>query len=209
MKVHQTLEWLNLSSLGTKGLKPHQQSVYNQGSVTGGGWRGHHLNNIHQQHWSAILSISNQHTLSLPAACHSNTALVWWEKWRPAGRAGTCLCVWCVSLLKRPLPSSMTRETPLPPPPSQPSWAEVTTWAISANEMRSSQAVRASGCQCQSHNSPGFDASILRHSGIWGAADEAVLKNVHKKIQSLPHCHSLFSLDANESLCTVIRRHKI
>jgi len=47
MKVHQTLEWLNLLSLGTKGLKPHQQSVYNQGSVTGGGWRGQHLNNIH------------------------------------------------------------------------------------------------------------------------------------------------------------------
>ena len=44
MKVHQTLEWLNLLSLGTKGLKPRQQSVRNQGSVTGGGWRGQHLN---------------------------------------------------------------------------------------------------------------------------------------------------------------------
>jgi hypothetical protein len=30
-------------------------------------------------------------------------------------------------------------------------------------------------------NSPGVDPSILRHSGIWGAADEAVLNNVHKK----------------------------
>ncbi len=28
---------------------------------------------------------------------------------------------------------------------------------------------------------PGFDPSILRHSGIWGAADEAVLNIVHKK----------------------------
>jgi hypothetical protein len=27
-------------SLGTKGLKPRQQSVCNQGSVSGGGWRG-------------------------------------------------------------------------------------------------------------------------------------------------------------------------
>jgi hypothetical protein len=27
----------------------------------------------------------------------------------------------------------------------------------------------------QSRNSPGFDPNILRHSGIWGAADEAVL----------------------------------
>ncbi len=27
-----------------------------------------------------------------------------------------------------------------------------------------------------------FDHTILRHSGIWGAADEAVLNNEHKKI---------------------------
>ncbi len=27
----------------------------------------------------------------------------------------------------------------------------------------------------------GFDPSILRHCGIWGAADEAVLNNGHKK----------------------------
>jgi hypothetical protein len=47
--------------------------------------------------------------------------------------------------------------------------------------MRSSRAPRASGCQCQSHNSPGFDPSILRHSGIRGAADEAVWNNVHEK----------------------------
>ncbi len=47
--------------------------------------------------------------------------------------------------------------------------------------MRFSQVVRASGCQCQSRNSPGFDPSILRHRGIWGAADDAVMNNVHKK----------------------------
>jgi hypothetical protein len=33
----------------------------------------------------------------------------------------------------------------------------------------------------QSLNSPGFDANILRHSGIWGASDEAVLNTVHRK----------------------------
>jgi hypothetical protein len=51
----------------------------------------------------------------------------------------------------------------------------VTTW------MRSSLVVRASDCQCRSRNSPGFYPSILRHRGIWGAADEAVLKTVHRK----------------------------
>ncbi len=40
---------------------------------------------------------------------------------------------------------------------------------------------RASGCQCQCRNCPRFDPSILRNSGIWGAPDEAVLNNVHKK----------------------------
>ncbi len=29
--------------------------------------------------------------------------------------------------------------------------------------------------------SPGFDLSILRHRGIWGAADEAVLNTVHRR----------------------------
>ncbi len=43
--------------------------------------------------------------------------------------------------------------------------------------MRSSRVVRAPGCQCLSHNSPAFDpCSILQHSGIWGAAEEAVYK---------------------------------
>ena len=65
MKVHQTLEWLILLSLGTKGLKPRQHSVCNQGSVTGGGWRGQHLNS--QQHSLTTLSrhfvLSNARTL--------------------------------------------------------------------------------------------------------------------------------------------------
>ncbi len=33
----------------------------------------------------------------------------------------------------------------------------------------------------QSRNIAGLDPSILRHSGIWGAAHEAVLNNVQKK----------------------------
>ncbi len=42
------------------------------------------------------------------------------------------------------------------------------TLATFFGEMRSSQVVRlrASGCQSQSHNSPGVDPSILRHSEI-------------------------------------------
>ncbi len=47
--------------------------------------------------------------------------------------------------------------------------------------MRSNRLVRASDCQWRSRNSPGFDPSILRHSGIWGAADEAVLNTVHRE----------------------------
>jgi len=42
--------------------------------------------------------------------------------------------------------------------------------------IRSSLVVRASDCQCRSRNSTGFDPS-----GIWGAADEAVLNTVHRK----------------------------
>ncbi len=53
--------------------------------------------------------------------------------------------------------------------------------------MRSSRVVRASDWQCQSRNSPGSVLSILRHSGIWGAADEAGLKNVHNKKMSKNH----------------------
>ncbi len=47
--------------------------------------------------------------------------------------------------------------------------------------MRSSLVVRTSDCQCTSCNGPGFDPSIRRHSGIWGAADEAVLNIVQRK----------------------------
>ncbi len=52
--------------------------------------------------------------------------------------------------------------------------------------MRSSRVVRASDCQCTSCNGPGFNPSIRRHSGIWGAADEAVLNIVRKKNKKSP-----------------------
>ncbi len=52
--------------------------------------------------------------------------------------------------------------------------------------MRSSLVVRASDCQCTSCNGPGFDPSIRRHSGIWGAADEAVLNIVWRKNKKSP-----------------------
>jgi hypothetical protein len=47
--------------------------------------------------------------------------------------------------------------------------------------MRSGRVIRASDSECRSRNCPRFDPSILRHSGIFGAADEAVLNIVHKK----------------------------
>ncbi len=50
-------------------------------------------------------------------------------------------------------------------------------WACCALWMTSSRVVWASDSQCRSSNCPGFDPSILRHSGIWGAADEAVSLN--------------------------------
>ncbi len=50
--------------------------------------------------------------------------------------------------------------------------------------MRSSRVVRASDCPCRSRISPRFDPSILRHSGIWGAADEAMCRR--KKIRKIP-----------------------
>ncbi len=57
--------------------------------------------------------------------------------------------------------------------------------------MRSSQVVRASDSQCRSRNCPGFDPSILRHSGIWGAADEAVLNIVPKQKKKIQKSHPL------------------
>ena len=78
MKVHQTLEWLNLLSLGTKGLKPYQQSGYNQGSVTGGGWRWQHLNS--QQHSLTTLIrhfvLWNKRALSSADSCIVYTDLL-------------------------------------------------------------------------------------------------------------------------------------
>ncbi len=43
----------------------------------------------------------------------------------------------------------------------------------------------------------GSNPSILRHSGIWGAADEEVLNIVHEKIQKIP-CYILY-------FCAVVR----
>ncbi len=56
-------------------------------------------------------------------------------------------------------------------------------WQMRASleRMRASLVVTASDCQCISCNGPGFDPNIRRHSGIWGAADEAVLNTVRKK----------------------------
>ncbi len=52
--------------------------------------------------------------------------------------------------------------------------------------MRSSREVRASDSQCQSRSCPGFDPSILRHSGIWGAADDTVLNKVLENSKKSP-----------------------
>jgi hypothetical protein len=53
--------------------------------------------------------------------------------------------------------------------------------------MRSSRVVRSSDSQCQSRNCPGVDPSILRNSGIWGAADEAVLnKELKNSLLKIP-----------------------
>ncbi len=54
-------------------------------------------------------------------------------------------------------------------------------WDLTELWMRSCRVVRASGCQCRSRNSPGFDPSILRHSGIRGATDGLVLNTVHRR----------------------------
>jgi hypothetical protein len=47
--------------------------------------------------------------------------------------------------------------------------------------------VTVSDLQCQSFISPGLNPGILRHSGIWGAANEAVLNKVlYKSFQNFP-----------------------
>ncbi len=59
-------------------------------------------------------------------------------------------------------------------------------------KLRSCLVVRASDCNSRnSRNSPGFYPSILRQSRIWGAADEALLNKVHKKIQKNP-CYTCY-----------------
>ncbi len=59
-------------------------------------------------------------------------------------------------------------------------------WARSSPVwMRSSLVVWPSDCQCRS---PGFDPRILRHTGIWRAADEAVLNKVHRKKSQKSPC---------------------
>ncbi len=51
--------------------------------------------------------------------------------------------------------------------------------------IRFSRVVRASDSQCRSRNCPGFDPSVLWHSGVWGAAHETVLNTVHKNIKKI------------------------
>ncbi len=53
---------------------------------------------------------------------------------------------------------------------------------------RFSRVVRVADCQCQNRQSPGFDPSILRHSGIGRAADETGLKST-LKINKKIHLH--------------------
>ncbi len=52
--------------------------------------------------------------------------------------------------------------------------------------MRSSRVIRASNCQCQSHNSPGFNPSILRHSGIEGRQMKQCWAKSTKKFNKSP-----------------------
>ncbi len=68
--------------------------------------------------------------------------------------------------------------------------------------MRSSLVVRASDCQCTGCNGPGFDPSIRRHSGIWGAADEAVLNRVRKKKKKSPKKIFLKKIFCRIVICT-------
>ncbi len=75
--------------------------------------------------------------------------------------------------------------------------------------MRSSLVVRASDCQCTSWNGPGFDPNIRQHSGIWGAADEAVLNTVWKKIKKSPQKNILNKKnnDSNIKMPTPLQWH--
>ncbi len=64
--------------------------------------------------------------------------------------------------------------------------SSLTRMRSSLMQMRSSLVVWASDCQCTSCNGPGFDPSIRPHSGIWGAADEAMLNIVWTKRKKSP-----------------------
>jgi hypothetical protein len=68
--------------------------------------------------------------------------------------------------------------------------------------MRSSRVVRAADNQCRSRNCPRFDLSILCHSGIWEAADEAVLNIAHKKYPE----NSSFEIEFCVDLCNHVSR---
>ncbi len=83
--------------------------------------------------------------------------------------------------------------------------------------MRSSRVVIVSDSQCRSRNCPGFDPTILRHSGILGAADEAVLNTVHKKgkypknppLKNSTRCsHSAVSIGNNIFLNRIMKFQK-
>ncbi len=85
------------------------------------------------------------------------------------------------------LPGRRSSRPPTAPRPTPgPQWTAGEILAKYKKWMIYSLVVRASDCQCWSSNSPGFDPSILQHSGIWEAAYEAVL-NIHRKqIQKIP-----------------------
>ena len=80
--------------------------------------------------------------------------------------------------------------------------------------MRSNCVVRASDSQCRSRNCPGFDPSILRHSGICGAADKTVLNKVHRKIKTWHRGHKFiflpsFGNSSEVGFIWVMTRHNI
>jgi hypothetical protein len=56
--------------------------------------------------------------------------------------------------------------------------------------MRFSRMVIASGCQCRSRNSPGFDPSVLRSDTVESEGQQmkqcGLWNNVHKKIKTNP-----------------------
>ncbi len=60
---------------------------------------------------------------------------------------------------------------------NKPTWIKCAVYIVSRRYL----AVWLERLTANAVNCPGFDPSILRHSGIWGAAVEAVSKIVHKK----------------------------